>query len=164
MRGRLIQKFILSVSRLDTKETSEADGYDDDYREVLRTPATDESIGDSKRKDHDLDKIPCQLRQRDMNGLYMVAGGDDFRDIIRITLHYRDLENQGLVADDGFPLITKGARIVALHSKDGRLALSFPASPGLYITKVEPRGWGIDVAKPRLNLIRLECETRQGAG
>lgn len=160
MQGRLIQAFLAQVRRLNTQATS----YDAALREVRRAADPVLPTGASGRVERDAAYVPVQVAPDDLEALHLVAGGNDPTRELTLTTHYRHLRALGLTTADGRSLLVVGARIEAILSVRTRATvLTFPDPPGLYVTKAEPRGWGLNMAAPTLNLLDLRCAARARA-
>jgi hypothetical protein len=161
MRGRLIQRFLAKFARLDTETTSDNDGYDDDFREVV-------SVGGGSgtaalaRKEHTAVLVPCQIGSSTWEALRMREQGNDPRSDVTIYCHFADLERLGLVnATTKEPLIHTGDRLVSIHDfVDESLVHTVRTPPGLYVTTASAAGWGLNMSRPTRNLLRVMLAPR----
>jgi hypothetical protein len=70
----------------------------------------------------------------------------------------------GLVdGDTGDALLRPGDRLGALYDKAGELVQEVRTPPGLYVTEARPIGFGLNMARPRRNLLLVAFEDRQPA-
>lgn len=165
MRGRLIQKFVAVIYRVDTAATAAVagGGYDPEFGEPL--PVVDGSLlGASSLRERPALRLPCQLDRKTWGGKDAARSGyEDMADII-VALHYSDLEAAGLVGADGVPTINAGDRIGAIEDLAGILQEAFPNPPGMFVTDLERAGHGLAAfGTPRFNLLFLYCSKRKQA-
>ena len=109
-------------------------------------------------------RVPCQVDTKVFEELRMLASGNAPRSRIDLVLHFKDLERLGLVdAGTGDALVRPGDRLGALYDKAGALVQAVRTPPGLYVTEARPIGFGLDMARPRRNLLMVAFEDRQPA-
>jgi hypothetical protein len=159
-RGRLQQRFIAKIRRLDTASTAAVSGggFDDVFGEPL--PVDDGSqLGASSRREFVADEIPCQLdRTPEWGAFRPTRAGKMQTDSITITLHMIDVENGGFRGADGLPVFKRGDRIESILQTDGTVAWTFANPPGLFIDKVQPAGYGLHTfGVSKINLVDLIC-------
>lgn len=162
MRGRLIQRFKAEFARLDTTATAIAGFYDEDFREVLRTDATGDGVGVVQRQEHPVVILPCQIGSRTFEELQAHDLGNAPRSELVVWLHFADLETEGLVdATTGQPLVHTGDRLVSIRDYfDESVVLSIRTPPGLYVEEARSSGWGLNMARPQRNLLRVSLAER----
>lgn len=162
MRGRLIQRFKAEIARLDTVATEIAGQYDHDFREIKRSDATGDGIGTVQRQEHTAVILPCQVGSRTFEALQASDLGNAPQTELVLWLHFADLEEAGLVdATTGQPLIHVGDRIVSIRDYfDGSVVLAMRTPPGLYVEEARSSGWGLNMARPQRNLLRLSLAER----
>lgn len=163
MRGRLIQRFKAEIARLDTKETSDDGGYDEDFREVVATDAvTKNGIGTLERREHTAVLIPCQIGSRVWEALRMNEQGNAPRSDLTLYFHFADLERLSLVsATTGESLLHIGDRLVSIRDYSSEAVIqSIRTPPGLYVTEANPSGWGLNMSKPQRNILRVTFQPR----
>jgi len=161
VQGRLIQAFLAEFYRLDTVTTRSSDHYDDDFGEVTRTDSDGDGIGEVQRSDHAAVKVPCQIARRTFEGLQAHDMGNVPQSDLVLWLHFNDLERLSLVADNGLPLIHTGdrlSRILEIGSE--ALVMTIRTPPGLYVTDATASGWGLCMAQPTRNLLRVQLSER----
>jgi len=166
MRGRLIQRFKAEFARLDTTTTEANGAYDHDFREIIADDSTTgDGIGIVQRAEHDVVMVPCQIGSRVFEALRAFDQGNVPRSDVTMYLHSRDLENLILVdATTGESLLHVGDRLVSIRSfQDESLVQSIRTPPGLYVREATPSGWGIHMASPTRNLLRVVLEPRDAA-
>lgn len=154
-RGRLIFPQLVVIERLNTVKTRAA-GYDDVFREPKNFTNTD---GDRENtRTDDLIRLPCQIEDYTFRALRQLHAGDNPNSRYHFVFHFRDLEKQGLIDENGNPLITKNDRIVEVREKcRDKLIRKFEDDKQLYFT--EPReGFGIG---PNRNLLVMIAEERE---
>ena len=173
MRGRLIFSFLAELFRLDTHAMATVDpdgggpletGYDPDFKELVVVDQDDDGIGERRRAEHEPVRVPCQVDTKVFEELRMFASGNAPRSRIDLVFHFKDLERLGLVdAASGDALVRPGDRLAALYDKAGALVQSVRTPPGLYVTEARPTGFGLNMARPRRNLLLVAFEDRQPA-
>ena len=173
MRGRLIFSFLAELFRLDTHAMATVDpdaagpletGYDPDFKEPVVVDQDDDGIGERIRAERDPVRVPCQVDTKVFEELRMFASGNAPRSRIDLIFHFKDLERLGLVdAASGDALVRPGDRLAALYDKAGALVQSVRTPPGLYVTEARPTGFGLNMARPRRNLLLVAFEDRQPA-
>ncbi len=169
MRGRLIQTFHAEVFRLDRALMMVAPpesgmGFDPDFREPVVVDRDGDGIGERRRLEFPPVRVPCQVEPKTMDELQIHAAGNSPRSKLQLVMHFRDLERLELVdRDSGEALISPGDRLGALYDRAGTLVQRFRDPPGLYVTEARPIGWGINLARPRRNLLLVTFEDRQQA-
>ena len=173
MRGRLIFPFLAELFRLDTAAMAAVDpdgpgplegGYDPDFKEPVVVDQDDDGIGERVRQEHPPVRVPCQVDTKVFEELRMFASGNAPRSRIDLVFHFKDLERMGLVdGDTGDPLLRPGDRLGALYDKAGQLVQEVRTPPGLYVTEARPIGFGLNMARPRRNLLLVAFEDRQPA-
>jgi len=156
MRGRLIQEFIARVARLDTTATDSGGYYDEDFREIIDIDTDGDGIGELQRQEHAPVDIPCQVAENTWEALNARDQGNAPNSDLVLYLHFEDLERMGLVSSDGNSLISVGDRLVSIKSAwDDSVVHEIRTPPGLYVKEARPRGWGINLAQPTRNLLRV---------
>jgi hypothetical protein len=163
MRGRLIQKFVCVLRRLDPLATSEVTdgGYDEEFGEAIQVD-NDTELGESSRREQTAIRLKCQLdRDQDFNHFAMTRGGQQETGRIVLLLHMPELESKGLITSEGKPAIFPGDRIQAIETIKGTEVLSF-TEPEMFVLTAEPQGYGLNMFKePKINLIELVCSPKQ---
>lgn len=162
MRGRLIQRFKAEVARLDTTATRAGGYYDDDFREVVTVDGDGDGIGESQRQEHAAVLIPCQIGSRSWEAMRSNDLGVVPQTQLIMYFHFSDLEALGLVdATSGESLLHIGDRLVSIRSfADESVVQSVRTPPGLYVIQADPSGWGLNLANPTRNLLRVVWEER----
>ena len=173
MRGRLVFAFAAELHRLDTHAMVAPDsdggeaigaGYDTDFKEPRLVDHDDDGIGERVRAEHPAVRVPCQIDTKAFEELRMFASGNAPRSRIDLLFHFKDLERLGLVdAATGDALVRPGDRLGAIYDKAGALVQAIRTSPGLYVTEARPSGFGLNMARPRRNLLTASFEDRQPA-
>ena len=161
MRGRLIQRFLAELARLDTSATRSAGGYDDDFREVTRTDSDGDGIGDFNRQEHAAIMVPCQVNNRTWEGFHRHDLGQDPKIDLVLIFHFDDLERMGLVQSSGIAAIHVGDRLVSIRDiETEEVVQTVRNPPGLYVIEATPGGWGLNLARPTRNLLRVKLGER----
>lgn len=162
-RGRLIQRMVIVLERLNTDATGTGAGYDDRFGEP-RLVDDGSQLGGSGVVYHTPIDIPCQV-DRSIWGKEMMSGGGVEHDTEPVfTLHFKHLESLGLVWTSGellgHPKLQIGDRVIQLKKKSGAVIISWESNP-LYLTRVEDSGMGIDTSSPSRNLVFLYAQHRR---
>jgi hypothetical protein len=161
MRGRLIQKFVAELGRIDTSAIEAAGNFDDAFREATSIDTDGDGVGDPTRQEMTAIQIPCQIESEVWEALSAHVMGADPDFDIRLVFHFRDLESLGLVGSDGNATITIGDRLIRILDKAGTTEIQqVPAERPLYVTEALPRGWGICMANPTRNLLVVTFAAR----
>jgi len=158
-RGRLINKFVAVIRRLDTEATSlvVGGGYDDEFDAVV--PVNDGTqLGASSRREMAELRLPVQLDRKSWGEQRMARGGRQVNADIVLTFHWPDLENGGLVDADGECVLKKGDRIAKIETVKGDVEATFDYPPGMFVTDFERAGHGLaPFGVPRTNLLYTYC-------
>ena len=126
--------------------------------------ADDDGIGERVRQEQPPVRVPCQVDTKAFEELRMFASGNAPRSRIDLVLHFKDLERLGLVDPaTGDALVRPGDRLGAIYDKAGALVQAVRTPPGLYVTEARPIGFGLNLARPRRNLLLVTFEDRQPA-
>ncbi len=161
MRGRLINRFICVLRRLDATATAAVvgGGFDDVWR--VPKPVDDGTqFGASTRREMDALRIRCQLDRRAWGLMTPKPSGTEVNTDIFITLHWPDLVAAGLIGATGEPEIQLGDRIEAIETLAGDIEETFANPPGMYVHDIERAGHGLAAfGVPKTNLLILHCGT-----
>ncbi len=173
MRGRLIFSFLAELYRLDTEATASVDpdgagpltgGYDDDFKEPGLVDLDDDGVSERIREEYPPVRIPCQVEPETFEALQMLQSGNAPRSEVALVFHFKDLERMGLVdVASGDAMIRPGDRLGAIYDKAGELIQSVRAPPGLYVDEARPIGFGLNLSRPRRNLLLVTFVGRQQA-
>lgn len=158
-RGRLINKFVAVIARLDTATTAAVPGggYDPEFDTAIPVQDGSQLGAPSRREMADL-RINCQLDRKSWGEQNLGRGGRQIVADIVLTLHWPDLENLGLIGTDGEPTLKKGDRIVRIETVKGAVEATFDNPPGMFITDFERAGHGqAPFGTPRTNLLYTYC-------
>ena len=167
-RGRLIYPFTVEIARLDTAATAAdpdgagplTSGYDEDFREPVKVPVTGKQTGVSARKELAPIKLPAQIEPDLWEGLAALAGGTSPQFAMSLVLHFIDLESNSLVdLATGDALIRTNDRLVSIRNiNTDDLIQLVPNPPGLFVSEVQPRGFGLG---PDRNLLLVKFQDRE---
>ncbi len=166
MRGRLIQRFVAVLRRLDPTATAAVPGggYDPDFRATIPVNAGT-GVGTASRRERVAERIRCQVDRDDWGGDILSRAGHETTADIVLTLHRPDLETGGFLDGNGVPTIYPGDRIEAIETIDGQLVERFADPPGMYVNTVERAGHGLRAfGAPRFNLVVLKCSPMRQTG
>lgn len=169
-RGRLIFPFKLDIAQLDTNATAVITdgGYDEDFREPIMVPPVSGSGRGTISRSENIVTCRAQIEPGTFEELEMMVNGRSPSSQITVIMHYRDLEDAGLVeATTGRPMIRVNDRLDAIkHDLTEELIEQIPNPPGLFVTQVQSRGFGL--SSLQRNLLLVTFETRdlgvRGAG
>jgi hypothetical protein len=159
MRGRLINKFMADIRRVDPEATRDVDdghgnsGMNDVFRELAKVKDADGgAVGTSPRQEMGPLLVPCQVEPLSYKETSMVPDGDDPRSIIKLVFFRRDFERLELIGEDGMPLLRKGDRLESILLKDGvTVQQGFPE--GMYLDNFKNDSFGLNMSNPKANLI-----------
>lgn len=163
-RGFLICPFVVELARLDPAGIEAVDppgpatkGYDTLYDEPALEGAADAGVPIRRELDPNI-RLPAQIDDKAFEGLAMVEAGNVPDSDIELTLHFADLEAQGLVGADGMAAIRAGDRLVSISREDGTVVMT-PREP-VYVTEARPEGFALALANPHRNLLCLKLAPR----
>lgn len=169
MRGRLIQIFLAEIIRLDRALMIVAPpeagvGFDPDFHEPVLVDRDDDGVAERARLELPAVRVPCQIEPKTFDELRMFDAGNSPDSKLQLVMHFKDLERLGFVdARTSEPLIAPGDRLAAIYDRAGELVQAIRTPPGLYVTEARPIGWGLNVLRPRRNLLLVTFEDRQQA-
>jgi len=129
MRGRLINPYQAVFAILDPDNTT----YDPDYREP---------IGDRAEIDY---TIPCQVEPGTWYRKQFGYSGLEQDGETALILHFKHLEQLGLVNSNGSPIITIESRLKTISRQDGTLVREYVNPPGMYVVDVRDESFGLQV-------------------
>ncbi len=158
-RGRLINKFVAVIHRLDTAATAAVSGggYDDEFDAVIPVDDGTQAGSTSRREMSEL-RLNCQLDRRSWGEQNLGRGGRQVVADIVLTLHWPDLEKRGLICSTGECVLKKGDRISKIETVRGATEATFDNPPGMFITDFERAGHGLaPFGTPRTNLLLVYC-------
>ena len=167
MRGRLIFPVQIEIAQLDTDATA-ADpdgagpltrGYDDDFREPVIIPPEEEGVSSRGvvRRVETLVRVFAQFEDDTFDLVSMMATGNSPSGRLRCYVHFKELEQRGMVSADGSTPFRLSDRLAAVYNKNGTLIQTIPNPPGLFCVEVQPRLDGLSGTR---NLLRLSFEAR----
>jgi hypothetical protein len=167
MRGRLLFPLLARIGRLDPVAT-DADpdgagplqsGYDDEFRETMIVAQADTSERGAGTRRETMVDLLAQVEPADTERLSEAATGASPTSALTLVLHYAELEEKGLVAADGAPLLRIGDRLAELRDPvSGALVETFRDPPGLFAVAVTPGGGWLG---QRRNLLLMIFADRQ---
>lgn len=160
MRGRIIQKFIASIARLDEASTGAVveGGWDPDFHEPKIVDDGTQLGNDSKRF-HDPINLMCQLDRKSWGAVDSTRGGQQKTADIIICLHWPELQKRGLIDSNGKAIFRRGDKIIEILTKKGELDVKFDDPPGLFIRECERAGHGLSAfGTPKTNLLYVYCD------
>ncbi len=153
----LIQKFLVDIERLDTKATDTAHGYDPILGGLIPTDDGTQE-GASRRVEHAVDTLTCQVDRANWGEQRIDAGGQQEAVDIVLVLDRRELASKGLLRTDGRPRFNAGDKVLRIKTRDGVTQEEFPDPPGMIVNRVERTGFGLRAfGAPRFNLVTLFC-------
>jgi len=167
MRGRLIQRFVVVLYRLDPVATAAVvgGGYDPEFGEPRRVNNVTQ-LGAASRRELAALRLPCQMdRTPDFDSDTMTRGGHMKIGKIEIILHMPDLESAGLLDSEGQPKLYSGDRVGGIEDRNGAVVWTFANPPGMFVEETEPQGYGLAAfGVPKFNLFVLKCQSEQHGG
>jgi len=165
-RGRLINKFVAVIMRLDTEATSlvAGGGYDPEFDATI--PVSDGTqLGSTSRREMAALRLNVQLDRKSWGEQNMTRGGRQIVADIVLVFHWPDLENMGLINADGECTLKKGDRIDRIETRKGAIEATFDNPPGMFIDGFERAGHGLaPFGTPRTNLLYTYCAYDRVAG
>ena len=164
MRGRIIQKFVCVLRRLDPAATAAVPGggFDPVFNEVI--PVDDGTqLGSPSRREQAALRLTCQLDRDPRLGMDLLTrGGHQDSSTLVIVLFMQELENMGLLGADGKPEIQSGDRVEEIQDRHGNTMLAFPEPPGMFVHEAAPQGYGLAAfSVPKINLFTLTCRPEE---
>lgn len=160
MRGRLIQRFVCVLRRLDTTATSTVPGggYDPEFGEPINVDDGSQ-LGAASRREQAAIRLQCQLNRDPRLGVDMMTrGGHKEQSKLEIVLFMEELENGGYLKSSGEPDINAGDRIEAIETIHGANVITFVQPPGMFVKNGELAGYGLNMlGTPKINLFILTC-------
>lgn len=164
----LIFPMKVDIARLDTAAVAEDPagsgpaglGYDDEFREPVVEAPADPDVGDpgEVRRVESVVRLTAQIEDDSFEVLDMLATGRSPRGLVRLVLHFEELESLGLLDDDRLPLLRVNDRLAAIYKADGTLVQTIPDPPGLFCTEAQPRSFGLGGER---SLFLMTFETRE---
>jgi hypothetical protein len=168
-RGRLINRFVAVIRRLDTAATAAVvgGGYDKEF-DSLKRVSDGTQLGAATRREMAELRLYVQLDRTTWGKITRTRGGKQIEADIILTFHWPDLENGGLIGVDGEPLLKAGDRIDKIETIAGVVDATFKNPPGMFITEFERAGHGQwPFGTPKTNLLYAYCSypkvAREGA-
>lgn len=158
-RGRLINKFVAVIRRLDTVATAAVvgGGYDKEF-DAVRVVGDGTQTGASSRREMAELRLPVQLDRDTWGRNQPGRGGRQVLADIVLVFHWPDLENGGLIGTDGEPVLKIGDRIDKIETVMGAVESTFKNPPGMFFTGFDRAGHGQDpFGNPRTNLLFAYC-------
>jgi len=162
----LIFPMKVDIARLDTAATAEDPagsgptglGYDDEFREPVVEADPDTSEPGDVRREESIVQLTAQIEDESYEVLDMLAIGRSPRGLVRLVLHFSELESLGLLDADRLPLLRVNDRLAAIYRPDGTLVQTIPDPPGLFCTEAQPRSFGLGGER---SLFLMTFETRE---
>lgn len=158
-RGRLINRFVAVVRRLDTAATAAVvgGGFDPEFAEA-KIVSNGTQLGVSSRQEMAELRLPVQLDRDSWGKVVPGRGGKQIKSDIILVFHWPDLENGSLIGSDGEPLLKAGDRIDKIETVMGDVEATFANPPGMFITDLERAGHGLSpFGTSRTNLLLVYC-------
>lgn len=165
-RGRLINKFVAVIYRLDTAASAAVvgGGYDKEFEELLPVNNGTQT-GASSRREMSALRLPVQLDRKSWGNYQARRGGKEIEADIVLCFHWPDLEKFGLLNAGGEPVLKAGDRIEKIETLKGDVESTFANPPGMYFRDLERAGHGLaPFGTPRTNLLLVFCQYGKVAG
>jgi hypothetical protein len=166
MRGRLIQRFVAVLYRLDPVATAAvtSGGYDATFREPIRVP-NGTQLGAASRREKTAIRLRCQIDRTQFDGASLIRAGYQPEHQLQLVTFWPELEAAGLIGTDGNPLLAPGDRVGEIETIAGAIEATFPNPPGLWVRNLERAGHGLAAfGVPRTNLLILHCAVGRADG
>jgi len=158
MRGRLIFPLFADLRRVDRDAmVLGAPDVDPDFREPRILAAEPDDVGVRARRELPPVRLPCQVEPESLEALAMVGAGNEPQSRVQVVMHFRDLEERGLVdAASGRALVQPGDRVTGFYDAGGALVQEVD----LYVVEARPIAFGFGLLRPRRNLLLVVLEAR----
>lgn len=176
-RGRIIWTHLADIYTLDSAETNKdpdlagplTSGYDDVFMEPVRVQESAGEFGAprgvSARKEKKQAKVPVQIKDDNMEVLQQMVSGPTPGARLTTYIHYRTLEDLGLLDSDKVPSIFRNCRLDSIyHARSGELLHRFTTERALYAQEIRPVGWGLSGGRINLLMIRFEDREQSDRG
>ena len=139
MRGRLINKMICGLYRIDESSTT----YDKYLQESVGNPVELSVV-----------ELPCQIEDPSWFNATFKPTGLEQDGQYTVILHYEDLEKHGLLNAEGNPVFTIGCRLGFIKDNVGNMVQSFETlKPDMYCIQARPSSFGLAAfGRPTRNL------------
>lgn len=154
-RGRIINAMLVEMFQLDLQQMSTDGKLDPVYHEPVIEDTDDGKTKPARRESTTPLLIPAQIEPDSFNRQTMRELGNTKAGVFAFCCHFRDLEQMGLVGDDGVARIRPGDRMSAIYRMDRKLVMKFADPPGMYVTEATPTGFGLGGDR-NLLLVRLQ--------
>jgi hypothetical protein len=138
-------------------------GYDVDFREpvLVLDPTVSDPAGDLKgtvlRKETLLE-IQCQVETEAFEAQRQVLGGTSPDSSFRLVIHFKELEERGLIDERGQAKIRPNDRLDLIRDRYGNIVHQFANPPGMFVVEALPGGYGLG---RRRNLLIVTFEERE---
>jgi len=170
-RGRSLRPMLLEIERVDVTATRSADGYNDELAQPRVVPAIADPLaappkGAPRGADATAYMLPVRvlaqvevgIRGLAVNMLGMVHTGNQPKFKIDASIHFGDLEAEGLIDAEGHPAFRTGDRLTKiLHAVTGELVETVENG---YISRIDSTSFGLGAAQRNLCIITFESRTK----
>jgi hypothetical protein len=152
-RGRLLWWFWCGIYRLDTEGTEAAGGYDNRFRTVKTSyPRGPDKPRERGRVELPEVRLKAQTEIFDGDRQQQGPAGNVPQSKLVLVFHMKQLEQLGLVDEDGQPLIHVGDRLDAIYTKTGKLVRRY-TNPQMFATEVPQHAFGLGFDQNLLNVV-----------
>ena len=150
-RGRLIFPFLAELAQLDTVAMTrdpdgdgpQTSGYDLDFKEPVIVQESAEDLVGQPLREETCRRVRCQIEDKVMEGIRQVLGGTSPDSAITLVFHFKDLEDAGMVDDDGRATIRVNDRLAQILDCDENVIETIRNPPGLFVVSASSAGFGI---------------------
>lgn len=175
-RGRLIWRFLADIYALDSLATSLdpddsgdlTSGYDPDFREPVLIPPErtfGSPRGEDARQETLISKLPCQVEDENEELLQAMASGDSPGYHINLIFFMEDIEQRGLLTEDGQAAVFRRSRLDALRNARTHAIVQRYSEPrAMYAQEVRPISWGLSGGERNLLFVRYEDREKSARG
>ncbi len=142
MRGRLIAPRVVEIAQIDTQAMVEGDpGVDPIFKEP-RIAYDANGVRTTGRREK-CTRLHAQVETGTFDRQRMTATGNAPAAQLTLVFLMEELEELGLVDDDGKSTLRVNDRLVAIYDRAGERALqTFPFPPGIFVTELPPAAFG----------------------
>lgn len=142
MRGRLIAPRVVEIAQLDSQATTEGPpGVNPIFKEPRIS--YDANGARTNGRKESLIRLHAQIETGTYEKQRMQTTGNAPAAQLTLVFHFEELEELGLVDQEGRATLRVNDRLVAIYDREGcKILQSFPNPPGLYITELPPAAFG----------------------
>jgi hypothetical protein len=142
---------VAELAQLDTVQMTrdpdgagpQTSGYDLDFKEPVIIQASTEDLTGQPLREERCVRVRCQIEDKVMEGIRQVLGGTSPDSAITMVFHFKDLEDAGMVDDDGKATIRVNDRLAKILDCDENVIEEIIDPPGLFVLSATSAGFGL---------------------